>query len=103
MSSPSQPKKPALLRYAIGLFVAVTCLRVWVAPIPVLESAQAQIPDSALQRRQVIETAKRTNQLLTEIKQILVTGTLNVRILGADNTGADNRAAKPTPRRRPGG
>ena len=90
MFSSSQHKKPAWLRYAIGLFIAVTCLRVWVGPMPVLESAQAQIPDSALQRKQAIATAKRTNQLLAEIKQILATGTLNVRILGADNTGADN-------------
>lgn len=92
MFASSRSQKPGLWRYAMGFFVLVTCLRVWVGPAPVLESAKAQIPDSAQQRNQMIEAAKRTSELLAEIKHILASGTLNVRIAGADNTGTDKSA-----------
>ena len=72
-------------RGAIGLFLLLTCIRVWHGPEPILEPAQAQIPDSGLQRRRILEEAKRTNRLLSDIKRLLETGTLNVRIQRADN------------------
>ncbi len=73
------------LRGVIGLFVVVTCLRVWVGPVAILEPARAQIPDSGRQRKQLLEEARRTNQLLTEIKQLLKDHTFNVRMERADN------------------
>lgn len=73
------------LRGFIGLFVVVTCLRVWVGPLAILEPARAQIPDSGRQRKQLLEEARRTNQLLTEIKQLLKDHTFNVRTERADN------------------
>ncbi len=68
-----------------GFFVLLTCIRVWVGPAAILEQAQAQIPDSGKQRKLLVEEARRTNQLLTEIKLLLETCTFNVRIQGADN------------------
>ena len=72
-------------RTVIGLGALLTVLRVWTGPVPLIEPASAQIPDSGLQRQQLLDETRRTNQLLQEIKQILNTGTLNVRFPGADN------------------
>jgi len=63
-------------------------------PLPVLETAYGQIPDAGLQRKLLLEEAKTTNQLLGEIKQLLATGTLHVRLEGADNLGATGAAPK---------
>jgi hypothetical protein len=74
-----------LLRAALSLFILLTCLRVWVGPFPILPEARAQIPDSGLQRKLLLEEAQRTNQLLSDIKRFLESGDLNVRIKGTDN------------------
>ncbi len=88
-----QRRKRRLLRGAIGLFLLLTCIRVWVGPEPIVEPAQAQIPDSGLQCKLLLEEARRTNQLLSDIKRLLKTETLNVRIQGADNQA--DRATAP--------
>ena len=80
-----QPALPRRLVKIFSIIVLLTCLRVWVGPVSMLDEAQAQIPDSALQRKLLLEEARQTNRLLTEIKQLLRKGTLNVRIQGADN------------------
>ncbi len=69
----------------ISLLVVLTCIRVWIGPAAFVDQAQAQIPDSGLQRRLLLKEARRTNELLTEIRQLLKDHTLNVRIRGADN------------------
>ena len=96
----SQGQKPSWLVVAMGLFVLLTCLRVWVGPMPVVQPARAQIPDAGTQRKLLVDEVRRTNQLLTDIKQILATRTLNVRIEGADNPSADNQTR---PRKKPRG
>ncbi len=88
----NQHSERGFLRALFIVFVLASCIRVWVGSGPVIEVARAQIPDSGLQRKQMIDASMRTNQLLAEIKQLLATGTLNVRILGADNTNTDNKA-----------
>jgi len=65
--------------------VAASCLRAWIGPVSIETTAQAQIPDSGLQRKQQLEEARLTNQLLSEIKVLLEKGTFNVRLQGADN------------------
>lgn len=87
---------PWVQRLALG-FVLLTCVRVWTGPLPMLETAYGQIPDAALQRKQLLDEAKMSNQLLTDIKQTLATGTLHVRLEGADNQGAPGtpRGVKP--------
>ncbi|MCO6439322.1 MAG: hypothetical protein J5J06_19710 [Phycisphaerae bacterium] len=71
-------------------FVLATLIRVWLGPIISAPTAVAQIPDAGAQRMQLLEETRKTNQLLTEIRQILLTHTFNVRAAGADNTGTDN-------------
>lgn len=88
-----QSQKRRLLHGGISLFVLLTCIRVWVGPQAILEQAQAQIPDSGMQRKLLLEEARQTNQLLSEIKQLLKTHTFNVRIQGADNQA--DRPARP--------
>lgn len=74
-------------RLVVG-FVLLTCLRVWTGPLPILERAYGQLPDAGLQRKQILDEAKLTNQLLADIKQTLAKGTLHVRLEGADNQSA---------------
>lgn len=97
MATRYQSQKRRLLHGGISLFVLLTCIRVWVGPEAILEQAQAQIPDSGMQRKQLLEETRRTNQLLLEIKQLLETHTFNVRM-----QGADNQADKPASSRRDG-
>ena len=80
-----QPQKRRWLYDVFCLFVLLTCLRTWIGPTPVLQVAQAQIPDAGAQRKLLLDEARQTNQLLTEIKHLLENRTLNVRIQGADN------------------
>ena len=54
---------------------------------PDRSQARAQIPNSGLQRKRILQEARRTNELLEEILKVLRKGTLNVRIRGADNPG----------------
>jgi len=74
-----------LIRAIVALFIILTCLRVWIGPFPILSEARAQIPDAGLQRKLLLEEAQRTNQLLGDIKRVLESGDLHVRIKGADN------------------
>lgn len=72
--------------FGLILFVVLgTCVRVWVGPISFTDEARAQIPDSGMQRKLLVIEAMRTTALLTEIRDLLKTHTLNVRIQGADN------------------
>lgn len=87
---------PGWARGALVAFLLFSALRSWVGTPPVLDSAVAQIPDSLAQRRQMIDETKTTNQLLSDIKRILETGTLHVQLAGADNpSDAAPKARKP--------
>jgi len=86
------------LRAILIAFVLATCLRVWLGPIDVLPPARAQIPDAGLQRREQIDTQLETNRLLGEILATLQTGTLNVRSVGTDKTGAAPSVSAPAAR-----
>ena len=85
MNTQSQAHGHRWLRAALGILVLGTCLRVWLGPTTVISPAQAQIPDSGMQRKLLLEETRRTNQLLKEIKQLLEKHTFNVRVDGADN------------------
>lgn len=65
-------------------FVLLSCFRAWTGPWTPPE-AVAQIPDAGAQRRDQLDEARRTNQLLSEIRSILTDQVLNVRIHSADN------------------
>lgn len=80
-----QYSQPRWIMRIIIMFVFVTCLRVWTGPVSILNEAQAQLSNPTLQRKLILEESRKTNRLLTEIKQILKSETLHVRIQGADN------------------
>ena len=63
----------------IIVMLAAIALRLWMMPSDVLPKVQAQVADSGAQRFQIIEQAKRTNELLGEIHQTLK-GTLKVQL-----------------------
>lgn len=85
MKTRSQYQQRSWLSGLILFIVLGTCLRIWVGPISFTDEARAQIPDSGMQRRLLLMEAARTTVLLTEIRDLLKTHTLNVRIQGADN------------------
>jgi len=90
MASVSRLLEGRPIRLLLSAFILASCLRAWFGPVTIVDSAQAQIPDSAMQRKRLLDEARRTNQLLSEISQILTSGTLNVRLTTADKPGADN-------------
>lgn len=94
MNRPYQHQHGRSARILFLIVVLATCFRVWVGPFPLTSQAQAQLPDSALQRIQLLKESRRTNQILGEIKQLLQSHTLNVRVVGADK-----KAVPSTPRR----
>ncbi len=98
MNAPPQPQRARWLRHVIVGFVLLTCFRIWTGAQPMVESARAQLPDSAAQRFRLIEEIRRSNELLADIRKILDTQTLNVRLQGADNQAtapAAPRRSKP--------
>ena len=85
MSNRCDRRASRWVRGLIAFFVLLTCIRVWVGPVELLPAAQAQRSNPTTQRILLLEEARRTNQLLGEIKQLLESKTLKVRIVGADN------------------
>ncbi len=71
-------------RAMMVLAALATGVRVWIAPPTWVTPVYAQIPDSGLQRKELLDEARRTNQLLIEMRQLLKEHTFNVRIQGAD-------------------
>jgi len=90
---PPSVRADRLIRLAFLAFLGLTCVKVWVGPPPLETPVYGQIPDAAAQRKQAIDEAKLTNQLLADIKRILETQSLNVRIQGADNKSSPPNAA----------
>lgn len=87
------------LRRLLVAFVLLTCLRVWLGPVQVLPRARGQIPDSGLQRKQLLDATRGTNQQLSRILSVLESGTLNVRVVSTDKKDAGGPLA-PTGKKR---
>ena len=94
MNCYSQTRSRQWLGRVLVAAALLTCLRVWIGPLPTLETAQAQIPDSGLQRKLLLDEAQRTNQLLTEIRDLLAKPSLNARPHGADNKSGSPPSTK---------
>ena len=91
MSNQSKRRPQHWCSVVLAIIALATMLRVWAGP-PVLEpAAYGQIPDSGMQRKLLLEEARRTNQILVEIRSLLTSHTFNVRSASADNQ-ADQRA-----------
>lgn len=90
-----RPLSQRLVRVGVGAFLVLTCLRVWIGSEPILPRAAAQLPNPAVQRLNMVKEQRRTNMLLDQIYQQLTTGTLHVRLDGADNqSDTSNRSRR---------
>lgn len=88
MTFPSMllPRRSFLpFKFALVVFLAATCLRVWTGGATFVADARAQLPDPGKQRQELVTEVRRTNQLLTDIIVLLKSGTLHVRVERADN------------------
>ena len=52
------------------------------------------MPEPGMQRKLQLKELKHSNEILQDIRSILTSGTLKVRIEGADNTGTDNKRGR---------
>ncbi len=93
MASHSRIGSNPALRLFLGTLLVFTCLRVWSGPIDVLPAAVAQIPDAGRQRLRLVELTGETNRLLREIKDLLKSGSLQVRVEGTDKKPVAPRAS----------
>jgi hypothetical protein len=69
---------------AIVLLLAVIAIELATLTGPMQPRAMAQIPDSGLQRKQMLEAQDHANLLLDAILQHLRTQTLKVKVVGTD-------------------
>lgn len=76
-----------MLRVGFGAFLALTCIKVWLGPVNMVPSAEAQIPNAGNQRLQLVNEVRKSNDLLAGIAATLKSQTLKVAIQGTDNTG----------------
>lgn len=73
-------------RFTRGILCALTALltiiaiELWVGRPDSMPTAQAQIPDTALQRREIVEETRRSNLLLEQILEHLKTKPVQVTI-----------------------
>lgn len=87
-------------RFTRGLLVvltgllAVVAVELWVG-LSDRGPALAQIPDTGLQRQQIADEARRTNQLLEQILNHLKTGSVKVKIESADKRTGRKDAERP--------
>jgi len=95
-NTPARTTSSSVPRTILYAFLAITIWKVWFGSVDVLPKAIAQIPDSALQRKQLISAVNRSNELLAQLDQTLKTQTLKVQL-----TGTDNKSTSKRPGRRP--
>jgi len=83
-----------LIRGMVAAVLALTCAKVWLGDAVGTPAAQAQVFDSAAQRKAILEAIERGNATLIEIRDQLKTGVINVRARSTDNQqgGADASA-----------
>lgn len=72
------------------LLLGVIAIQMWSGGPSMLSEAQAQIPDTGMQRKQLIDEARRTNELLSDILTQLREKPIKVRVVttaGGDAKG----------------
>lgn len=92
MDSRINKPHPSWSRIFLILFLVATCWKVWVGDPRVLPLAAAQIPDSGMQRKVLIDEIRKTNQLITQLGVTMKTHTFKVRIEGTDKQTATKRS-----------
>ena len=97
MSTTFKRPRRRIVRMLVAGVLAATCARVWLGPGEFLPRAVAQIPDSGLQRKKMVDELARINHLLGQIHHTLRTRTIKVRVEGTDKI--KDRAAAPRAKR----
>lgn len=69
-----------LLLTALVVLLTIIAFELWAGRPSDLPAAHAQIPDTALQRKQILDEGQRTNELLEQILKHLQTKPIQVRI-----------------------
>ncbi len=87
MQVPTTAPRGSINRHLLWLFVIATIWKVWLGAPPSISVAGAQLPDSAAQRIQLLQEARKTNDLLSQIQRTLASGTIKVQIEGDDKSG----------------
>ena len=82
-----------LLTTIAGL-LAVVAVELWVG-LGESGRAQAQIPDTGLQRQQILEEARKTNTVLEKILDHLRTGSVKVKMESADKASGKKGGTEP--------
>jgi hypothetical protein len=98
----SERRLPTLLTIIAALLGAIA-IELAVLISPGLPAANAQIPDSGLQRKEMIDALIRTQGKIDDIKDFLRTQVLRVRIVGEDGVRRPAPSSPaPAPARPPG-
>ncbi|UCD27946.1 MAG: hypothetical protein JSV03_12705 [Planctomycetota bacterium] len=69
---------------SIAVLLAIIAIELSALVGPFMQQAQAQIPDSGLQRIQLLESQVKTNSTLGQILQHLRTQTIKVKVVSTD-------------------
>lgn len=95
MATDGQSRGGRVVRFALGLALALTCLRVWVGPAGWESRALAQIPNAGSQRADLLEEVRRTNRLLEDVLTLLRTKSIKVEVQG--EAGTNVKGVRPAP------
>jgi len=79
---------------ALTVLLTIIAIELWVGRPDSVMTAQAQIPDTALQRREIVEETRRTNALLEQILEHLKTKPVQVTIKADERKQAGDPARK---------
>jgi hypothetical protein len=69
---------------SIAILLALIATELWCLSPEMIPAVAAQIPDTAFQRRQVVEEMRQTNRLLADIHRQLSTKVMKVQLVNPD-------------------
>ena len=87
-----------VLTVIAGLLTVIAVELAFVAESTTLPRATAQIPDTGLQRKQIVDEQRITNQRLSAILNHLKEGTINVRVDSEAGSDKQSKTTNTTPR-----
>lgn len=95
----SDDRSARLFRIAVVALLAIIALALWDDRPSMLSQAVGQIPDTAMQRKQMVDEQRITNQLLARILKHLETKPIKTRAAGTDdfNDAGDQPGAARSP------
>jgi len=77
------PRRSSFERSTLVVSLGALFLVLWLLPDGLQKTAQAQVPNANLVRKQQLAETKKTNQLLTEIRSLLASGGAKMQLVQA--------------------